>query len=85
MPRVDRLDVLSAAAFYSRAADIVDDDGMGGRCRGGMPHEFDGVECRVCGELPYDPDSERPAGWCSPEPYPEHVCFDGCRHRRRKS
>lgn len=84
MPRVERLDPLAASERDWWAADMVDDDGMPGLCRGGMPHEFDGVECRVCGEPPYEPDSDRPAGWCNPEPYPGHVCFDGCRHRRRQ-
>lgn len=60
----------------------VDDDGMLGLCQTGRPHEFDGVECRWCGSEPYTPDDDRPAGWYAPEPYPGHVCFDDCRHRR---
>jgi hypothetical protein len=78
--RVERLDPLSAVHRDSRAADVVDDDGMPGLCQGGEPHRFDGVECSWCGTEPYAPDSERPAGWYV-EPYPGHVCFDGCRHR----
>lgn len=84
MARVERLDPLAASTRDAWAADNVDDDGMPGLCQGGQPHAFDGVECRVCGTLPYEPDSDRPAGWLSPEPYPGHVCFKGCRHRRRQ-
>jgi hypothetical protein len=67
----------------SRADDNVDDDGMPGLCQDGGLHAFDGVECSRCGALPHTPDDDRPAGWYAPDPYPGHVCFDDCRHRRR--
>lgn len=53
-----------------------DDNGLIGLCRDGRPHQFDGVECSGCGEVPDNED--RPERW-HPEDA-DHACFSGCRH-----